>query len=333
MAKIKVGINGFGRIGRMILRAWYKRSNKEFDIVAINDLDTPENCAHLLRYDSVHGRFGVNVRVDGNTMVVGDYPIQFYKESDPSKIGWDVDLVIDSTGKFTDRKGLSQHIKGRTKKVILCAPGKEIDGTFVIGINHKNYDNSKHNIISNASCTTNCLAPIVKVLNDRWGIECGQMTTIHSYTGDQRLIDTFHKDKRRARAAALSMIPTTTGAAKAIGEVIPDLKGKLDGYAIRVPTPNVSVVDLTAILKKPATKEEINKAMKEASEGELKGILGYSDEPLVSVDFQGTSESSIFDSELTKVVDKTVKVVSWYDNEYGFSNRVVDLVNHVGKQL
>ena len=333
MAKIKVGINGLGRIGRTVLRQWFKRSQKNFEITAVNNLGNPEAYVHLLRFDSTHGRFNQDVKLESGKLIINDHKMDFTSEKDPSQIPWDVDLVIDATGVFKDKNGLGKHLKGNTKKVIMCAPGKDLDGTFVMGINNSDYKTGEHHIVSNASCTTNCLAPVAKVLNDKWGIETGLMTTVHSYTLDQQILDAEHSDLRRSRAAAVSMIPTTTGAAKALGLVIPSLKGKLDGYAVRVPTQNVSMVDLTANLKTAASIEDINKAMKEASEGALKGILGYSDGPLVSVDFMGTTESSYFDSGLTNVIEKTVKVISWYDNEVGFSNRVVDLASHIGGQL
>jgi len=333
---IKVGINGFGRIGRTVFRQLIERTNAAIEVVGINNPGKMEDYVHLLKYDSVHGKFAGDLKIEGSTLVVNGKPIKFFGSKDPSEIPWSdlgVQLVIDATGIFKDKAGLGKHLKGTVKKVIMCAPGNDLDATFVMGINHDKYDASKHHIVSNASCTTNCLAPVAKVLNDKWGIESGFMTTIHAYTQDQMLLDAAHSDPRRARAAALSMIPTTTGAAKAVGEVIPELKGKLDGYAIRVPTPNVSVVDLTANLKKPATKAEINAAMKEASEGSLKGILAYTDEQLVSIDFMGEKVSSTFDSSLTNVIGNTVKVVTWYDNETGFSNRVLDLATMIGKSL
>jgi glyceraldehyde-3-phosphate dehydrogenase type I len=333
---IKVGINGFGRIGRTVFRQLIERTNAAIEVVGINNPGKIEDYVHLLKYDSVHGKFNGEVKLEGSTLIVNGKAIKFFGSKDPSEIPWSdlgVQIVIDATGIFKDKAGLGKHMKGTVKKVIMCAPGTDLDATFVMGINDNKYDASKHHIVSNASCTTNCLAPVAKVLNDKWGIENGFMTTIHAYTQDQMLLDAAHSDPRRARAAALSMIPTTTGAAKAVGEVIPELKGKLDGYAIRVPTPNVSVVDLTANLKKPATKAEINAAMKEASEGSLKGILAYTDEQLVSIDFMGEKYSSYFDSSLTNVIGSTVKVVTWYDNETGFSNRVIDLATMLGKSL
>lgn len=325
-----------GRIGRTILREWANKHSDEFKIVSVNNPGEPNRYVHLLKYDSVHGRFGGKIQLVGNTLNVGSNKITFYTENNPADIPWDddkVDLVIDATGKFKDKESLGAHLGLNVKKVIMCAPGSNLDGTFVVGINHEEYDPENHNVISNASCTTNCLAPVAKVLEENFKIINGFMTTIHAYTGDQRLLDAAHSDLRRARAAAMSMIPTSTGAAKALGAVIPSLQGKLDGYAVRVPTPDTSMVDLTVNLEKTATKEEINAAMLEASKKHLKGILGYSDEELVSIDFTGARESSVFDASLTNVIGNTVKVVSWYDNEMGFSNRVIDLVNYVGERM
>ncbi|EQC45910.1 glyceraldehyde-3-phosphate dehydrogenase, type I [Bacteriovorax sp. BSW11_IV] len=338
MTKIKVGINGMGRIGRTVLREIFNRNIQDIEVVAVNSPGLPEEYVHLLRYDSVFGKFNADVSIeDGHILDINGHKITFHKYRDPEEIPWatnKVDIVIDATGVFKDMAGLGKHMRGTVKKVIMCAPGKDLDGTFVMGINDADYDTTKHNIVSNASCTTNCLAPVAKVLNDTFGIESGFMTTVHSYTGDQRILDSSHKDLRRARAAAVSMIPTTTGAAKAVGLVIPELKGKLDGYAIRVPTPNVSLVDLNVTLKKSVTKEEVNAAFKAASEGAMKGILGYTTEPLVSVDFMGMRESSMIDAELTNVMGGTnVKVVAWYDNEAGFSNRVIDLCSFIGQRL
>ena len=336
MAKVRVGINGLGRIGRTVLREVFNRGETDIEVVAANDLGAPEQFAHLLRYDSVHGRFGKEIKQSGDVLTIDGHDIKVFKVRDPAEIPWgdyNVDIVIDSTGVFKDKEGLGRHMHGTVKKVIMCAPGKDLDGTFVMGINNDTYDNATHNIVSNASCTTNCLSPLAKVLNDKWGIENGFMTTIHAYTLDQNILDAAHSDYRRMRAAAVSMIPTTTGAAKAVGLVIPELKGKLDGYAIRVPTSNVSVVDLSANLKTSVTIDEVKAAMKEASEGSLKGILGYCDEPLVSQDFYGSRYSSVFDSALTNVIGNTVKVVSWYDNEAGFSNRVIDLAKYMGERL
>lgn len=337
MKKIKVGINGLGRIGRTVLREYFNRNLSDIEIIAVNNPGKIKNFAHLLKYDSVHGTFQKSIEVASNGLVVDGKKINFFHETDPEKIQWNelnVDIVIDATGVFRDHKSLSKHLGGSVKKVILCSPGQDLDATFVMGINSGQYLNEKHHIVSNASCTTNCLAPVAKILHDNWSIENGFMTTIHSYTADQRLLDADHeKDPRRARAAAISMIPTSTGAAKALGMVIPELNNKLDGYAIRVPTPNVSILDFTVNLKKAASIEEINKSMKEASDSNLKDILGYSSEYLVGCDFTGNRCSSIFDSTLTYVIDKTVKVVAWYDNESGFSNRVLDLTSFIGSKL
>ncbi|MGZ8428594.1 MAG: type I glyceraldehyde-3-phosphate dehydrogenase [Candidatus Deferrimicrobiaceae bacterium] len=330
---IKVGINGFGRIGRNFFRAAYK--DPALDIVAVNDITDAKTLAHLLKYDSVHGRFDEKVEAKGDRLVVAGKEILVFAAKDPAELPWNklgVQVVIESTGKFTDREGAEKHLKAGAKRVLISAPAKDPDATFVMGVNEKTYDPAKHRIISNASCTTNCLAPIAKVLLDAFGIERGLMTTIHSYTNDQKILDLPHKDLRRARAAGLSMIPTTTGAAKAVALVIPELKGKLDGMAIRVPTSNVSLVDLTVELSKPATAEEVNGAIKKASEGPLKGILQYVDEPLVSVDFNHTSYSAEFDALSTKVIQgRMVKVLAWYDNEWGYSCRLMDLAKYVEK--
>lgn len=337
MKKVKVGINGMGRIGRSIIREWYSHKKDLIEIVAINNPGDTVTYAHLLKYDSLHGVFNADISMEGTVLKIDNHKINFYTSTDPTEIPWDkdqVDIVIDCTGKFKDKPGLGKHLKGSVKKVIMCAPGKDLDGTFVMGINNQNFDSSKHTIISNASCTTNCLAPVAKVLHEKFGIESGFMTTVHAYTSDQNLLDGSHSDLRRARAAALSMIPTSTGAAKALGEVIPEMKGKLDGYAVRVPTSDVSMVDFTVNLKNKVTKDEINKAMKEASETYLKGILSYTDLELVSNDFKGNTHSSIFDSKLTSVINgNVVKVVSWYDNEIGFSCRVIDLAKYVGEKI
>jgi len=330
---VKVGINGFGRIGRNFLRAAYKDSALE--IVAVNDITDAKTLAHLLKYDSIHGRFEETVEVKGDLLVVAGKEIRVLAAKDPSELPWaklGVEVVVESTGKFTEREGAEKHLKAGAKRVIISAPAKNPDATFVMGVNEKSFDPAKHFIISNASCTTNCLAPVAKVLLDTFGIERGLMTTIHAYTNDQRILDFPHKDLRRARAAAVSMIPTTTGAAKAVALVIPALKGKLDGMAIRVPTPNVSVVDLTVDLSKAATAEEINAAVKKASEGPLKGILRYVDEPLVSIDFNHSSYSSEFDALSNKVIDgKMAKVLAWYDNEWGYSCRMLDLAKFVAR--
>jgi glyceraldehyde 3-phosphate dehydrogenase len=333
MSKIKVGINGMGRIGRTVLREYFNRNDFNFEIVAVNNPGKSDQYVHLIKYDSVHGPFNADVSIEGDVLKINNKSVKFFSQRDPAEIPWGdfgVQIVIDSTGVFKDKEGLSKHLHSTVKKVIMCAPGKGLDATFVMGVNDHIYDHSKHHVVSNASCTTNCLAPIVKVLNDNFGIETGFMTTVHSYTSDQMLLDGSHSDKRRSRAAAMSIIPTTTGAAKTVGEIIPELKGKLDGYSFRVPTPNVSLTDFVATLKKPATKEEINAALKQASETSLKGILRYETEELVSVDYMGMRHSSCLDSELTNVIGNTVKVVSWYDNEAGFSNRVLDLVNFMG---
>jgi len=331
---VKVGINGFGRIGRNVLRA--ALSHKEFEIVAVNDLTDAKTLAHLFKYDSVHGILDAEVIVSGDSIVVNGKPIKVVAEREPSKLPWQalgVDIVIESTGRFTEKEQAVAHITAGAKKVIISAPAKNEDITIVMGVNNQNYDPATHHVISNASCTTNCLAPFAKVLNDKFGIKKGLMTTIHAYTNDQNILDLPHKDLRRARAAAMSIIPTTTGAAKAVSLVLPELKGKLNGFALRVPTPNVSVTDLTAELAKPATAEEINNAFKEAAAGELKGILGVSEEPLVSKDFNGDRRSSIVDAELTMVIDGNMaKVVSWYDNEWGYSCRVADLAAFIVKK-
>jgi len=330
---VKVGINGFGRIGRNFFRAAYK--DPALTIVAVNDITDAKTLAHLLKYDSVHGRFDEKVEARDDKIVVAGKEIKVFAAMDPSELPWKalgVAVVIESTGKFTDREGAEKHIKAGAKRVLISAPAKDPDATFVMGVNEKTYDPAKHRIISNASCTTNCLAPVAKVLLDAFGIERGLMTTIHAYTNDQKILDLPHKDLRRARAAGLSMIPTTTGAAKAVALVIPELKGKLDGMAIRVPTSNVSVVDLTVELSRPATVDQINAAMKNAAEGPLRGILQYVDEPLVSVDFNHTSYSAEFDALSTKVIEgKMVKVLAWYDNEWGYSCRLMDLAKYVGR--
>jgi len=330
---IRVGINGFGRIGRNVLRAIIKRGG--IDVLAINDLADSKSLAVLLRYDSVHGILQGNVEAKEKSLIVNGKEIQLLIEKDPSKLPWKsmaVDIVIESTGIFTSRAECAKHLDAGAKKVILSAPAKDkIDATIVVGVNTKDLK-PEHKIVSNASCTTNCLAPLVKVLHDNFGIEKGLMTTIHAYTNDQRISDLIHKDLRRARAAAINIIPTTTGAAKAIGEVIPSLKGKLDGLAMRVPVANGSVTDFVAMLSKDATIESINAAMKKAAEGELKGILQYCEDPIVSSDIIGNPHSSVFDSELTYVIDKRmIKVIAWYDNEWGFSNRIIDLIELIAR--
>jgi glyceraldehyde 3-phosphate dehydrogenase len=331
---LKIGINGFGRIGRNVVRAGLNRPDVEF--VAANDLTDTKTLAHLLKYDSILGPLHEEVTVDADSITVAGKKIKIFAIKDPAEIDWSslgAEIVIESTGKFTDATQASKHLRGSVKKVLISAPAKNEDITIVLGVNEKKYDPAKHNIVSNASCTTNCLAPFVKVLYENFGIEKGLMTTIHSYTNDQNVLDFPHKDLRRARAAALNMIPTTTGAAKAIGLVMPELKGKLDGYAMRVPTPNVSVVDLTCITTKPTTAEAVNAALKAAAEGEMKGILAYTDDPVVSTDMMHNSNSSIVDSLLTKVLDgNMLKVVSWYDNEWGYSVRCVDLCLYMAEK-
>ena len=326
---LRIGINGYGRIGRNILRAVYEADRTaEVQIVAVNDLGSPETNAHLTQYDSVHGRFPFPVNVDDGDMLIGDDRVKVLAERDPSKLPWGdlgVDVVLECTGFFASREKAALHLKGGAKKVLISAPAKDpVDLTVVYGVNHQLLDPAKHHIVSNGSCTTNCLAPLAKTLNDLAGIEAGTMNTIHSMTNDQRIIDVYHEDLRRARAAGMSMIPTSTGAAKAIGLVLPELAGKLDGFAIRVPTQNVSLVDLTCIVNKEVSVDEIHAAMKAASQGALKGVYGYNDKPLVSIDFNHNPHSSTYESSLTKVKGKLVKVCSWYDNEWGFSNRMVD---------
>ncbi|RLB25419.1 MAG: type I glyceraldehyde-3-phosphate dehydrogenase, partial [Deltaproteobacteria bacterium] len=327
---IRVAVNGFGRIGRMTFRAGLDKEG--IDFVAINDLTDPATLAHLLKYDSVHGKLEQEVSHTDNSLIVGGKEIQIYSERDPGKLPWGdlgVDMVMECTGLFRERDKAAAHLEAGAKKVIISAPAKGPDITIVMGVNHNDYDPQRHHVVSNASCTTNCLAPVCKVLLDRFGIKKGLMTTTHSYTGDQRLLDFPHRDLRRARAAALSMIPTTTGAAKAVSLVLPQLEGKLSGMAIRVPTPNVSVVDLVAQLDREVTVDEVNGALKEASETYLKGILDYCDEPLVSSDFNGTTVSSIVDALSTMAIGDMVKVLAWYDNEFGYSNRMVDLALHM----
>jgi len=331
---IKIAINGFGRIGRKVARLALEHPGLE--IVAINDLSKPETTAHLFKYDSVHGTLKQDVRLEGNMLIVGNQKIQLSAEKDPSVLPWGklgATFVHECTGIFTDKDKAELHLKGGAKKVIVSAPSKDPDITICMGVNESSYDPSKHHIVSNASCTTNCLAPMVKVLDDNFGVVRGTMLTVHSYTNDQQLLDLTHKDLRRSRAAALSQIPTTTGAAKAVGLVLPHLKGKIDGLSIRVPTPNVSMVDFTGELKKHTTKEEINAAFKKASETTMKGILGYCTLPLVSHDFNGNISSSTIDAELTSVVEGNfIKVLSWYDNESGFSARMLDLTEYMAKK-
>jgi glyceraldehyde 3-phosphate dehydrogenase len=331
---IKVGINGFGRIGRNVFRA--ALGSRDFDFVAVNDITDTKTLAHLLKYDSVLGNLEADIRATDNSIVVDGDEFRVFSEREPAKIDWasvGAEIVIESTGRFIKREDAAQHLRDSVKKVIISAPAKNEDITIVLGVNENKYNPKEHHIISNASCTTNCLAPVAKVLHENFTIKRGLMTTVHSYTNDQQLLDLPHKDLRRARAAALSIIPTSTGAAKAIGLVMPELKGKLDGIALRVPTPNVSVVDLVAEVEKPATKEAINALMKQAAEGALRGILQYSEEPLVSVDFRKNSNSSILDAPYTSVLDgHMVKLLSWYDNEWGYSCRVVDLIRFLAEQ-
>jgi glyceraldehyde 3-phosphate dehydrogenase len=332
---VKVGINGFGRIGRNILRTALE--DKNFDLVAVNDLTDPKTLAHLLKYDSILGNLKHDVRAEGDSISVDGKKFKVFKEKDPALIPWEsvgAQIVIESTGRFTKAEDAKKHLRGPVKKVIISAPATGEDITLVLGVNHEKYDPAKHHIVSNASCTTNCLAPIAKVIHDNFGIQSGTMTTIHSYTNDQVILDFPHKDLRRARAAALSMIPTSTGAAKALHLAVPELKGKLDGFSLRVPTPDVSVVDLVAFVEKKTSVEEVNAALKKASEeGPLKGYLGYETEELVSMDYRGDPRSSIVDAPMTRVVaGNCVKVISWYDNEWGYSCRVRDLIDLMAKK-
>jgi len=335
MSKARIGINGFGRIGRGFVRALAEEPDA-FDLGLINDLTDNRTLAHLLKYDSVHGRFAGTVEVKDDMMVINGDAVRITEQPDPTKIEWkayDVDIVLECTGRFRKRDDAAKHLTGGAKKVILSAPGKSVDATFCCGINHETYKPGEHHIISNASCTTNCLAPVAKVLNDELGIVHGLMTTIHSFTNDQRILDLPHKDLRRARAASESMIPTTTGAATAIKDVIPELEGKLDGMAIRVPTPNVSIVDLTIKPGKSTTAEAVNDAFRKAAEGPLAGYLAVTDEPLVSIDFNGNKHSATVDLPLTKVMGDLVKVIAWYDNEAGYSQRMFDLAKFVASKL
>lgn len=332
---VKLGINGFGRIGRLVFRS--ALDHPDVEVVAINDLTDSATMAHLLKYDSVHGILDLDITAKEDAIQVGDQSIAFTAVRDPEDLAWGdlgVDIVAECTGLFRDRQNAGKHLAAGARKVIISAPAQEPDATIVMGVNSNQYDPRQHNIVSNASCTTNCLAPVAKVLLENFGVKCGLMTTVHAYTGDQRLLDFPHKDLRRARSAALSMIPTTTGAAKAVSLVLPELEGKLNGLAIRVPTPNVSVVDLVATVEKSGvTGAEINSALKEASEGSLEGILGFCELPLVSTDFNGSQLSSIVDASSTYVIDNLVKVISWYDNESGYSTRMVDLAAMIGSQL
>jgi glyceraldehyde 3-phosphate dehydrogenase len=336
MAKVRLGINGFGRIGRAFMRAVHNDKNPAFEVVAINDITDPKQLAHLLKYDTVHGRFAGSVEAAADGIVVDGQKIQITKELDPAKLPWaklGADVVIESTGRFTDRAGAEKHLTAGAKKVLISAPAKSPDVTLACGINVDKYDPAKHHIISNASCTTNCLAPVAKVLHETFGIVKGLMTTIHSYTNDQRVLDLPHDDLRRARAAALNMIITTTGAAKALKEVIPEMEGRLDGMSMRVPTPNVSCVDLTVRVEKPVTKDAVNDAYKKAAAGPLAGILAVSNEPLVSSDYNGDEHSAIVDSLSTMVIGDLVKVIAWYDNERGYAQRLYDLAKIVAQKL
>jgi glyceraldehyde-3-phosphate dehydrogenase (NAD(P)) len=335
-AVIRVAINGFGRIGRNFMRCWAGREKSHLEVVAVNDTSDPRTNAHLLKYDSMLGIFNADISADDNSITVNGKTVKCVSDRNPENLpwkDWQIDLIIESTGVFISKEGASKHLSAGAKKVLITAPGKNEDGTFVVGVNEKDYDHYKHNIISNASCTTNCLAPFAKVLHEKFGIIKGTMTTTHSYTGDQRLLDASHRDLRRARAAAINIVPTSTGAAKAVALVLPELKGKLNGIALRVPTPNVSVVDLVVQVEKQTFAEEVNQALKEAADGPMKGILEYNDLPLVSCDYRGTDASSIIDASLTMVMGgDMVKVVSWYDNEWGYSQRVVDLAELVGEK-
>ena len=331
---VKIGINGFGRIGKCVMRA--ALNNPDVEVVAINDTGDIEGSALLFKHDSIHGNLSCDVTIDGNYLVVDGKRIRVFCDRDPANIDWSsegVEIVVECTGVFRSREKAAAHLGGTVKKVIISAPGKDEDKTIVMGVNEGEYDSASHHVVSNASCTTNCLAPFAKVLHQEFGIKRGMMTTIHSYTNDQRVLDAPHRDLRRARAAAMSIIPTTTGAAKAVALVLPELKGKLNGFALRVPTPNVSVTDLVVELEIEVTKEDINAALRKAAQGELKGILGVSDLPLVSIDFNGDSRSSIVDADLTMVMEGNMaKVVAWYDNEWGYSSRIVDLAVYMSKQ-
>jgi glyceraldehyde 3-phosphate dehydrogenase len=334
---VKVGINGFGRVGRQVFKAMRDLYGDLLEVVAVNDITSPDVLAHLLKYDSNYGRFNGTVEVQGTSLFVDGKEVRVFAEKDPASLPWKdlgVQLVIESTGVFTDATKAAAHLQAGARKVIITAPAKNEDITIVIGVNEDKYDPEKHHIVSNASCTTNSVAPVAKVLHDNFGIEYGFLTTVHAYTNDQRILDLPHKDLRRARAAALSIIPTTTGAAKAVALVIPELKGKFDGIALRVPTPTVSISDFVITLRKPVTRDEVNAALKAAAEGRLKGILGYTEEPVVSVDFKGDSHSGIVDGSLTMVIgERTVKVLVWYDNEWGYSVRVADLAALMARKM
>ena len=332
---VKVGINGFGRIGRLVFRAWVASKKKDIEIVAVNDITDAVTLAHLLKYDSNFGVLSNEVKAEGNAIVVDGKKIKVLQELDPSRLPWKelgAEIILESTGIFRDKEKAELHLKAGAKKVIISAPAKGEVKTVVLGVNEETYDPKDDNIVSNASCTTNCIAPVVKVIKDKFGMKKGLMTTIHSYTNDQKILDLPHKDLRRARAAALNMIPTTTGAAKAVGLVIPELKGKLDGLAIRVPTPTVSIVDVVMHLEKEVSKDEVNGALKDAASGKLKGILAVSEEPLVSIDFKGNPASSIVDLEQTFCLGDIVKLICWYDNEWGYSCRIVDLIEYISKR-
>ncbi len=331
---IRVAINGFGRIGRNFMRCWVGREHSNIDVVAINDTSDPRTNAHLLRYDTMLGKLqNADISADDNSIIVNGKTVKCVSDRNPENLpwrDWEIDLIIEATGVFTSKEGAMKHVNAGAKKVLITAPGKNEDGTFVVGVNHHDYDHNKHNIISNASCTTNCLAPVAKVLHEKFNIIKGTMTTTHSYTGDQRLLDASHRDLRRARAAAMNIVPTSTGAAKAVALVLPDLKGKLNGVALRVPTPNVSMVDFVVNVEKRTITEEVNQALRDAAEGPMKGILDYCDLPLVSSDHQGNPASSIVDASLTMVMGSDmVKVMAWYDNEWGYSQRVLDLAELV----
>ena len=331
---IRVAINGFGRIGRLLFRAAIERKAK-IDFAAINDIGNVKTMAHLLKYDTVHGKPPFEVKAESDGIVVDGKKVPLLSQTDPAKLPWkdmDVSLAVESTGRFTDREAASKHLQAGAKKVLISAPAKSPDITIVLGVNEKDYDPVKHNVLSNASCTTNCVAPVTKVLADNFGVKTGLMTTAHAYTNDQRILDLVHEDLRRARAGALNIIPTTTGAARAVGEVMPSLKGRLNGIALRVPVPNVSVVDLTVVLEKPATALEINEAYKRAAEGRLKGILDYTEEPLVSSDFNHSTYSAIVDGLSTMTIENLAKVFAWYDNEWGFSCRMAELIELIGKK-
>ncbi len=332
---VKVGINGFGRIGRNFARAAFEQG-ADIEIVAVNDLTDTKTLSHLVKYDSILGRFDGDVESTEDSITINGKSIKVFSEKDPAAIDWasvGAEVVVESTGLFTDAEKAKAHLGDTVKKVVISAPGKNVDATFVVGVNEGDYDAEKHNVVSNASCTTNCLAPLAKVLNDEFGIVKGLMTTVHAYTGDQRILDAPHKDLRRARAAALNIIPTKTGAAAAVALVLPELKGKFDGYALRVPTPTGSVVDLTFEAEREVSVEDINAAVKKAAEGPLKGVLAYTEDPIVSKDIETDPHSSIFDAGCTKVIGNQVKVVSWYDNEWGYSNRLVDLTVLIGEKL